>query len=115
MICVQINRRRKLVLNLLTNVNAWQNEFVVILHLKKEVIMKFGLFRRRGKTTKFISFNSHNCEACWKCVEACTQNVLGKIEVFNHRHACIDEPDNCTGCRKCVNACGFNALSYINR
>lgn len=77
--------------------------------------MKFRLFRRRGNTTKFISFNSRNCEACWKCVEVCAQNVFGKIEVFNHRHACIDEPDNCTGCRKCVKACEFNAFSYIKQ
>jgi len=70
-------------------------------------------FHKRVNQTKYISFNSHNCRACWNCVDACEQGVIGKVSVFNHKHAVIREPEKCTGCRKCVKTCEYNAFTPI--
>jgi NAD-dependent dihydropyrimidine dehydrogenase PreA subunit len=62
--------------------------------------------------TAFIRFNSRLCEACWKCVEACPNGVLVKINLPIHKHARIVRAENCKGCKKCVNACTTGALEY---
>lgn len=60
----------------------------------------------RVSATEFIEVHSfHGCIACWKCVETCPRNVLGKVAFLWHRHARIVAPENCIGCGKCVSAC----------
>jgi NAD-dependent dihydropyrimidine dehydrogenase PreA subunit len=61
--------------------------------------------------TKFIRINEHRCRACWKCIEACPQKVLGSINVFFHRHVRIDNSELCKGCQKCVKVCPEKAIS----
>ncbi len=74
--------------------------------------MKFhGPFPRHDRT-KYIRLNTHNCQACWTCVEACPQHVLGKVDVLGHRHAHVDHADACKGCKTCVRACPHDALQY---
>ncbi|MBD5234066.1 MAG: ferredoxin family protein [Bacteroidales bacterium] len=60
---------------------------------------------RARMRTKFININPHNCVACWKCMEACPKNVLGKIEFLGHRHVRISNGAACIGCKKCVRTC----------
>ncbi|RPJ62419.1 MAG: 4Fe-4S dicluster domain-containing protein [Dehalococcoidia bacterium] len=59
----------------------------------------------------YISLNTRLCRACWKCVEACPQGVIGKSNLPFHKHARIDKPDDCKGCLKCVKACSQQAIT----
>jgi ferredoxin len=65
--------------------------------------------------TKFIRLDKQLCQACWNCIEVCTNNVFGKIYVLFglHKHARIDQPELCKGCKKCVQVCPGQALTYI--
>lgn len=69
--------------------------------------------RRRIVRTNFIEFNSGKCEACWECITACSSGVLGKINLFFHKHAHIINGDACKGCLKCVKICAHGALTRI--
>jgi NAD-dependent dihydropyrimidine dehydrogenase PreA subunit len=60
--------------------------------------------------TQYICLDSHLCRACWKCIEACPNGVIGKIDIFFHRHSHIEHPEKCKGCGKCVRACPQNAI-----
>ncbi|MDE6527697.1 MAG: 4Fe-4S binding protein [Muribaculaceae bacterium] len=64
----------------------------------------FAKFRKR-KATRFVSVNKHNCIACWECVAACPENVLGKVDFLGHRHVRIINSDACVGCCRCVKVC----------
>ena len=64
---------------------------------------------------KFIEYNSRNCKACWQCLSACPNEVIGKIDIFFHKHAKISNPDKCIGCMKCVKSCEYNAIKPINK
>jgi len=59
----------------------------------------------------FIQLNTHNCEACWKCLDVCPKQVFGRINIFFHKHAKIVAPQKCTGCMKCVKVCAYGALT----
>jgi NAD-dependent dihydropyrimidine dehydrogenase PreA subunit len=52
--------------------------------------------------------------ACWDCVAACPNEVLGKVDFGRlHRHARITTPDACIGCLKCVRVCEAGALTRV--
>jgi len=61
--------------------------------------------RNKVIQTEFIHATGRRCQACWKCVEACPQGVLGKVNFLFHKHAIIVRPDACIGCYKCIKAC----------
>jgi Pyruvate/2-oxoacid:ferredoxin oxidoreductase delta subunit len=70
---------------------------------------------RTGRTlrhngTRYIRFDQEKCRACWKCLEACPEQVFGKIRFPFHKHAVINHPDYCKGCRKCIKACPEKAI-----
>lgn len=68
----------------------------------------------RGKSgTKYICLDSGKCKACWMCLDACPNDVLGKINILIHKHVKIVNRDHCTGCLKCIKACGYGAISPI--
>lgn len=60
--------------------------------------------------TKYILLNTRLCKACWQCVEACPNNVLGKINLLIHRHVRIENPLKCKGCMACIKACNYKAI-----
>ncbi len=60
--------------------------------------------------TGYVKIDSHRCKACWKCMDVCPANVLGKVDILWHKHVKITNGGNCTGCLKCVKACGFDAI-----
>jgi len=64
-------------------------------------------------STKFITIDTGKCQACWKCVEICPNQVLGKVMFFKHRHAHVDHAEACKGCKKCVRICPNTAIRYI--
>jgi ferredoxin len=65
--------------------------------------------------TGFIALNTRLCQACWECVHACPQAVLGKVVFLWHRHAHVDRADDCTGCRKCLRSCKHGAITAVAR
>lgn len=72
--------------------------------------MKFHFHSRNHMKTNFIIMNNRICKACWKCVTACPNDVIGKIDIFFHKHAHISQPDKCKGCSKCIKTCPENAI-----
>jgi ferredoxin len=64
------------------------------------------------RKTAFIRLDSRRCDACWECIAVCPKQVLGKIDVFWHRHVTIRQAEACNGCRKCVRACESGAIEY---
>ena len=75
--------------------------------------MKSGSSKRKHSQTPFVLLDKHKCNACWKCIEKCSHDVIGKVNILWHKHAHIVKGDNCTGCLKCVNVCENNALSKV--
>jgi len=69
----------------------------------------------RPPETEFVRLQTGLCKACWRCVRACPQNVLDKVDVLGHRHARIRDPHRCMGCLKCTEVCAFGAVSSIER
>lgn len=72
-----------------------------------------GRRRTRRRETRFIALDTHACDACWECVEACPNQVLGRVSMFFHKHAKVVDADACTGCLKCVRACEAGALTRL--
>ena len=68
----------------------------------------------RGPRTEFVEFDSRECKACWKCIDACPRNVFGKINILMHKHAVIVRADKCSGCGKCIKACEHGAIRRKN-
>lgn len=66
---------------------------------------------RHVQQTAHITIDLHRCQACWKCVNACQKQVLGKIDLPFHKHVKIVNAENCIGCNKCVKMCEFGAVS----
>ncbi len=77
-----------------------------------------GIFQRfsfsRHDQTRFIHLDTHKCQACWECIQACPNGVIGKVDFLRHRHARISNPDQCKGCKKCVKVCRHQAISLVS-
>jgi uncharacterized Fe-S center protein len=82
-------------------------------YISEEGKMKHHNPFRRHAMTKYIQVNTRFCEACWDCLDACPNQVLGKIEIGPHRHIRINASENCKGCKKCVQACPNHAIEYV--
>jgi len=67
--------------------------------------------RRSRTSTPFVVLDRSLCEACWSCVDACPQGVLGKVRFLWHKHAVVAQAERCTGCRRCLGVCAPAALS----
>jgi 2-oxoglutarate ferredoxin oxidoreductase subunit delta len=67
--------------------------------------------RLRHDSTPYISLDTHLCRACWECVAACPQGVIGKVDILFHKHARIGNASECKGCLKCVKACEQGAIT----
>jgi 2-oxoglutarate ferredoxin oxidoreductase subunit delta len=69
---------------------------------------------REYARTKYIQLDTRKCKACWKCLDSCPNNVIGRINLPFHKHARIINSINCKGCLKCLNVCESNALSKVS-
>lgn len=77
--------------------------------------MKPKIFRRENTRTSHVQLDTGKCKACWKCLEDCPNQVIGKVDLPWHKHALIINPDKCTGCLKCIKACSYHAFSEIDK
>lgn len=73
-----------------------------------------GFFKREQTITVFILLNKKKCVACWKCLDVCINNVLGRINLPWHKHILLVNRSACIGCMKCVKICNTGAISKIN-
>ncbi|MFZ5909309.1 MAG: 4Fe-4S dicluster domain-containing protein [Chloroflexota bacterium] len=65
--------------------------------------------------TPYIRLDTSRCKACWECVQVCPHGVLGKIDLYFHRHARIDRAENCKGCLLCLEACSHQAILAVEK
>lgn len=75
--------------------------------------MKLRFLKRNHVESRFVRLNTRKCEACWKCLEKCPSQVIGKVDLLWHKHALIKNACDCTGCLRCVKACESGALLKI--
>jgi Fe-S-cluster-containing hydrogenase component 2 len=61
--------------------------------------------------TDFVELDTRKCQACWRCVDACARQVIGKVSVLWHKHAKLRAGKDCTGCLKCVAVCPAKAMA----
>jgi 2-oxoglutarate ferredoxin oxidoreductase subunit delta len=61
--------------------------------------------------TEYIWANTHNCKACWVCVDACPKQVIGKVGFLWHRHIIFKNSQNCIGCKNCIKICPHGVFS----
>lgn len=66
--------------------------------------------KRSGQRTEFITLDSTGCSACWKCMEACSSMVFGRVNLPFHKHALVENPGMCSGCLACVDTCESGAI-----
>jgi len=71
-----------------------------------------ALERSHRRETQFVRLEPRLCTACWKCLEVCPKEVLGRIDLGFHRHVRIHAAQACNGCKKCVFVCESGALTY---
>ncbi|OFX69668.1 MAG: hypothetical protein A2X12_01125 [Bacteroidetes bacterium GWE2_29_8] len=75
--------------------------------------MKLNFFNYNNTKTDFISLNTKNCKACWKCISNCPEKIITKIVFFNHRHISLKDPNKCIGCFTCIKVCKFETIIKI--
>jgi len=73
--------------------------------------MKLLFFNRENARSPFVNLNTKKCKACWKCLDECPNNVIGRVNLPWHKHALVLESEKCIGCFKCVKACSFGAFT----
>jgi 2-oxoglutarate ferredoxin oxidoreductase subunit delta len=61
--------------------------------------------------TPYVWANHSKCVACWKCVDACPKQAIGKINFLWHRHIVIKNAENCIGCKNCIRICPQGVFS----
>ena len=77
--------------------------------------MRQGFFKREHTNTAFVLLDTKKCEACWKCLDVCTNNVIGRINLPWHKHIRFVNGSACIGCMKCVKICKGGALSKLSK
>lgn len=73
--------------------------------------MKKGVDRLKKIQSLYIKVDLHKCKACWKCIEVCPKQVIGKVGFLWHKHIVLKESDNCTGCQICIKTCPYEVFS----
>lgn len=61
--------------------------------------------------SSYVALDRSRCDACWKCIAVCPESVLGKVDMWLHRHAVVSAGDRCLGCGLCIKVCATGALS----
>ncbi|MDR3268002.1 MAG: ferredoxin family protein [Tannerella sp.] len=87
--------------------------------------MKRSIDRLKRIHTAHVWINPRKCVACWKCVDACPKQVIGKVGFLWHKHIVIRNPENCSGCKACLKTCPHgvfgdrecveNFMNFINK
>jgi ferredoxin len=82
---------------------------------KKDKPIKPIKFNRKHTWTPYVQIDTKKCQACWKCIESCPKNIIGKVDLSWHKHARINNGDQCMGCLKCLKVCNSGALIKIEK
>lgn len=69
----------------------------------------------RNRNTKYISIDTGKCKACWDCIDECENDVLGKVNLWFHKHVVFKNPEQCIGCRRCVRKCPNGVFEPIQK
>jgi ferredoxin len=73
--------------------------------MAKKIMIKWKI------RTAHVWTNIRNCVACWKCIDACPKQVIGKVGFLWHKHIVLKNPENCIGCKKCIQICPKGVFS----
>lgn len=65
------------------------------------------------RCTMFVVADTSRCVACWKCVDVCPRQVIGKIDLPWHKHIVFRQAGECIGCERCVKTCPEQVFSVI--
>lgn len=82
---------------------------------QKIFYMRQGFFKRELTNKAFVMLDTKKCEACWKCIDVCPNNVIGRINLPWHKHIRFANGSKCIGCMKCVKICMTGAISKLNK
>ena len=102
-------------MHLLTIVIDYRLGWLLFLH-KNDSIMRRGFINREKTSTPYVHIDTNNCTACWKCIEACPNQVISRVNLPWHKHIILAKPKNCIGCYKCIATCQsktFNKNGYV--
>ncbi len=77
--------------------------------------MRQRFIKREHTSTAFVLLDTKKCDACWKCLNVCTNNVIGRINLPWHKHVRFINGGECTGCLKCAKSCKTGAISNLIR
>lgn len=73
--------------------------------------MKQRFFKRAHCGTAWVWLDTEKCEACWKCISSCPNQVIGRVNLPWHKHARFVNREVCAGCMKCVQVCRAKAIT----
>lgn len=82
---------------------------------QKLTVMREGFFKRGPAGTAFVLLDTKKCEACWRCLDVCPNNALGRINLPWHKHIRFVNISACIGCMECVMSCRTGALSRSDK
>jgi 2-oxoglutarate ferredoxin oxidoreductase subunit delta len=91
------------------------NEFREQADRKQETNMRTNPMRSKRKSTKYIYVDTSKCEACWDCIDECKQDVLGKVDIWFHKHVIIKNAEKCCGCKSCISVCPNGVFEPITK
>jgi len=74
-------------------------------------VVKHKMGRLDKIYTGHIWADTRTCEACWKCLDVCPQQVIGRQVFLWHKHVVFKKPEECLGCGKCVRVCPNGVFS----
>ena len=72
---------------------------------RRKRIMNANAMRSRRNSTKYVFADTGKCKACWACIDECEHDVLGKINLWFHKHVVIKNAEKCLGCKRCIDVC----------
>ena len=82
---------------------------------EKDYSMKQRLFNRKHLRTAHIQLDPKKCDACWKCIDNCSNQVISKVDLPWHKHSLIVAPEKCTGCLICIKMCPNGSFIKIEK
>ncbi len=77
--------------------------------------MRRKFFISKSESKLFVGLDIKKCVACWKCIDVCSKNVIGRINLPWHKHAKFIHSSLCIGCMKCVKVCTANAIVNLRK
>ena len=116
--CGSVQPRCELCRNCIADCGLSYHRYIFLCPFGKEqviIISKRNIMKNLAKKTSkirtpYIWADSRRCEACWNCIAACPNHVIGKVNFLWHKHIVIQNGENCTGCKKCIKICPQNVF-----